>query len=200
MLLTAVQVRSAHRSSDHGLTQKLPIAGTSVLIACQSTGNIFVAATGSDGIHQLAPVPFDQQARALADLEQFAEALSMIALSNDSQVHNLQAVLNTIIVQLFVCNFTAQQLVLAGPCLTGMSCCTLVDIANSTVLSLCCRPSMAEQCTGLHRALPIAFAVLKRPLLLTIWVPQTPDLLSTLPYGQHAIKHHKLQAVLDTCP
>lgn len=100
MLLTAVQVRSAHRSSDHGLTQKLPIAGTSVLIACQSSGNIFVAATGSDGIHQLAPVPFDQQARALADLEQFAEALSMIALSNDSQVHNLPAVLNTIIVQL----------------------------------------------------------------------------------------------------
>ncbi|KAA6422986.1 MAG: vam6 Vps39 isoform X1 [Trebouxia sp. A1-2] len=80
-----VQVRSAHRLSDHGLTQKLPIAGTSVLTACQSSGNIFVAATGSDGIHQLAPVPFDQQAKALADVDQFAEALTMIAYLHDSQ-------------------------------------------------------------------------------------------------------------------
>jgi len=67
--------------------QKLPIAGTSVLTACQSSGNVFVAATGSDGIHQLAPVPFDQQAKALADVDQFAEALTMIAYLHDSQVH-----------------------------------------------------------------------------------------------------------------
>ncbi len=82
-----MQVRSAHRLSDHGLTQKLPIAGTSVLTACLLSGDIFVAATGSDGIHQLAPVPFDQQARALAEMDQFAEALTMIAFLNDSQVH-----------------------------------------------------------------------------------------------------------------
>ncbi len=82
-----MQVRSAHRLSDHGLTQKLPIAGTSVLTACQSSGNVFVAATGSDGIHQLAPVPFDQQAKALADVDQFAEALTMSAYLHDSQVY-----------------------------------------------------------------------------------------------------------------
>ncbi|KAL0024599.1 hypothetical protein WJX77_001647 [Trebouxia sp. C0004] len=85
MLPGHIEVRSAHRLSDHGLTQKLPIAGTSVLTACQSSGNIFVTATGSDGIHQLAPVPFDQQAKALADVDQFAEALTMIAYLHDSQ-------------------------------------------------------------------------------------------------------------------
>ena len=81
-----MQVRSAHRLSDHGLTQKLPIAGTSVLTACQSSGNIFVAATGSDGIHQLAPVPFGEQARALSDMGHFAEALTMMAFLDDTQV------------------------------------------------------------------------------------------------------------------
>ena len=66
--------------------QSLPIAGTHVLTVCQSTGHIFLAATGSDGIHQLAPVPFDQQARALADLEQYAEALTLTTYAAESQV------------------------------------------------------------------------------------------------------------------
>lgn len=81
-----MQVRSTHRLSDHGLVQSLPIAGTHVLTTCQSTGHLFVAATGSDGIHQLAPVPFDQQARALADLELFAEALTLITYATEPQV------------------------------------------------------------------------------------------------------------------
>ena len=66
--------------------QSLPIAGTNVLTACQSSGHIFVAATGSDGIHELTPVPFEQQARALADLDQFAEALTMCTYLSESQV------------------------------------------------------------------------------------------------------------------
>lgn len=66
--------------------QSLPIAGTSVLTTCQSNGHIFVAATGSDGIHQLTPAPFDQQARALAALKQFAEALTMASYLADTQV------------------------------------------------------------------------------------------------------------------
>ena len=65
--------------------QSLPIAGTSVLSACQPNGDIFVAATGSDGIHQLTPAPFDQQARALASLNQFAEALTMASYLTDLQ-------------------------------------------------------------------------------------------------------------------
>lgn len=89
--LCAVQVRSTHRLSDHGLVQSLPIAGTHVLTTCQSTGHIFVAATGSDGIHQLAPVPFDQQARALADLELFAEALTLITYAAQPQVRSMFA-------------------------------------------------------------------------------------------------------------
>lgn len=81
-----MQVRSTHRLSDHELVQRLPIAGTHVLTACQSNGHIFIAATGSDGIHQLSPVPFDQQARALADLEQYAEALTLTTYAAESQV------------------------------------------------------------------------------------------------------------------
>lgn len=81
-----MQVRSTHRLSDHGLVQSLPIAGTHVLTACHSTGHIFVAATGSDGIHQLTPLPFHQQARALADLNQFAEALTLLTYAAESQV------------------------------------------------------------------------------------------------------------------
>lgn len=87
----AVQVRSTHRLSDHGLVQSLPIAGTHVLTPCPATGNIFIAATGSDGIHQLAPVPFDQQARALADLELFAEALTLITYAAEPQVCSILA-------------------------------------------------------------------------------------------------------------
>lgn len=84
--MSAVQVRSTHRLSEHGLVQSLPIAGTHVLTACQVNGHIFVAATGSDGIHQLSPVPFDQQARALADLEHYAEALTLTTYAAESQV------------------------------------------------------------------------------------------------------------------
>ena len=81
-----MQVRSAHRLSDHGLIQSLPIAGTSVVTTCQTSGTMFVTAAGGDGIHQLVPVPFDDQARALADMAHFAEALTMMAFHNESQV------------------------------------------------------------------------------------------------------------------
>lgn len=81
-----MQVRSSHRLSDHGLVQSVPVAGTHVMTACQTTGRIFVAATGSDGIHQLTPVPFHQQARALADMNHFAEALALTTYAAESQV------------------------------------------------------------------------------------------------------------------
>ena len=81
-----MQVRSAHRLSDHSLTQTLPIAGTSVLTASPASGDIFVAAAGSDGIFHLAPVPFAQQAKTLADVGLFPEALTMMAYLDESQV------------------------------------------------------------------------------------------------------------------
>lgn len=80
----AVQVRSAHRLSEHGLTQQLTIQGVSMLP--ESSGAVFIITSTRDGIQQLVPVPFAQQAQALADLQQFPEALAMTSLMSDAQV------------------------------------------------------------------------------------------------------------------
>lgn len=80
-----MQVRSAHRSSEHGLTQQLPLIGASLL--ADSDGNVFVITSNRDGIQQLVPEPFAQQAQALAELSQFPEALSLASLIPDDQVN-----------------------------------------------------------------------------------------------------------------
>lgn len=80
----AVQVRSAHRLSEHGLTQQLTIQGVSMLP--DTSGAVFIITSTRDGIQQLVPVPFAQQAQALAELQQFPEALAMTSLMSDGQV------------------------------------------------------------------------------------------------------------------
>lgn len=87
--LVAVQVRSAHRLSEHGLTQQLPISG--ITMQTDSSGDVFVITSGRDGIQQLIPTPFAQQAQALADLQQFPEALTLASLMPDNQVSTLDS-------------------------------------------------------------------------------------------------------------
>ena len=62
---------------------------------------MFVAAAGSDGIFQLSPVPFDQQAKALADRASFDEALAMLAYLDESQVQ-APLVMRTLLIRMFL--------------------------------------------------------------------------------------------------
>ena len=51
-----------------------------------SSGEVFIITSNRDGIQQLIPVPFLQQAQALAELQQFPEALTMAGLMPEDQV------------------------------------------------------------------------------------------------------------------
>ena len=76
-----VQVRSLHQHSQHGLAQKVPIGGlTTVAPSLGPQGSIVAASQAEGSVYQLQLVPFHQQAAALADLGEFAEALEVAAL------------------------------------------------------------------------------------------------------------------------
>lgn len=75
------QVRSLQRKSQHGMAQRLPIGGmTTAAPSLGSQGCVLVASQAEGSIHQLQMVPFSQQATALADICEFAEALTVASL------------------------------------------------------------------------------------------------------------------------
>lgn len=51
-----------------------------------SSSEVFIITSNRDGIQQLVPLPFVQQAQALAELQQFPEALTMAGLMPEDQV------------------------------------------------------------------------------------------------------------------
>ena len=92
------QVRSIQRLSQHGLAQRLPIAGMSLVSVLpalspssaqgepgaaqtQSAGGSMLLGSPAHGeVQQLVAVPFAEQARVLAQVEEFAEGLALAAL------------------------------------------------------------------------------------------------------------------------
>lgn len=67
--------------------QVLPLRGMTISAASTAAdGSVFLASGGDGGIRRLAPVPFRQQAEALADAEEFQEALQLATFIPDSQV------------------------------------------------------------------------------------------------------------------
>ena len=55
-----------------------------------SDGSVYLAVSGEIGIRRLAPVPYDQQARALAEAGDYSEALTMAALMPLEQVQDAE--------------------------------------------------------------------------------------------------------------
>ncbi len=68
--------------------QVLPVKGMGLVSrSASSAGDVFVASSSGDaGIMRLTPLPFAQQARALADRNELSAALEMASLVPSSQV------------------------------------------------------------------------------------------------------------------
>jgi hypothetical protein len=72
--------------SQHGMAQLMPIPGMAVVTGtCAADGSLYVASAGEGGIRRLMPVPFDQQAELVADLDEYGEALALANMISDSQ-------------------------------------------------------------------------------------------------------------------
>lgn len=74
-----------------GVVQVLPLRGMAVVApSAMEDGSILLAGTEA-GVQRLSCIPFEQQARTLADLEEFQEGLGLAQLLPDSQVSLLSS-------------------------------------------------------------------------------------------------------------
>ena len=70
--------------------QVIPVKGMGLMSrSAASSGDVFVASSSGDaGILRLAPLPFVQQAKALADRNELSAALEMASLVPSTQVRS----------------------------------------------------------------------------------------------------------------
>ena len=70
--------------------QVIPVRGMGLMSrSAASSGDVFVASSSGDaGVVRLAPLPFAQQAKALADRNELSAALEMAALVPSTQVRS----------------------------------------------------------------------------------------------------------------